>query len=420
MRIIFHECKKAFTSPILVVLILLFMAYNMFLIFSNSYFKEELKVVNELAETYGVKMTDESLHQFQQDLQKDFAKLNEITRKHTAQEFSSIDEFLNTLRYEDRDLYTEKEWAFFTQYQLKEMYFNLAKSIDSEYDRMNWKRMAKSEIEMYGLSGSAAKILQNEYDKISQRFEEMKENREHKTWFFAGKPYKVHSFLFRTVFGHLIFEALILIVLATALITNYEFENRTNLVTYSTKRGRRLMKDKLAASLLMATAITAFLFVITLGTYFSVFDYSYLWESSISSALNWEYNLPYVSWWNLSFLAFLLLSILLVYMCMILFSAITFVISIFVKNSYFTFFLFTVFFAMAYMMNGFMPQSSMLIFIAGFNLSLLVMNPHMFFMGSGGLMMFKFYEMITVGVWMMIVSVLCIFSFKKFNKQEIY
>ena len=59
MRIVFHECKKAFTSPILITLLVLFSALNIFLIVSNSYFKEELKVANELADTYGVKITDE-------------------------------------------------------------------------------------------------------------------------------------------------------------------------------------------------------------------------------------------------------------------------------------------------------------------------------------------------------------------------
>lgn len=420
MRLVFYECKKAFTSPILIVLILLFTAYNIFLIFSNSYFKEELTVANELAKEYGVQITDESLQRFKQDLQTDLAKLNEMTRHHTSQEFTTVYEFLDTLGYEDHDLYSEEEWAIFTRLQLREMYFNLAESIDNDYESIDWKEISEIEIKKYGLSGSAATTLQYEYDKFSQRFEQMKTNEEHKTWFFAGNPYRTHSFLFRTIFGHLIFESMILIVLATALITNFEFENRTHLVSYSTKRGRNLLKDKLAASLLTATAITVFLFVITLGTYFSMFDYSHLWHSSISSALNWEYNLPYVSWWNLSFLDFLLLSISLVYVCLLLFSAMTFVISVFLKNSYFTFFLFAVFFAISYMMTSFMPTSSMLILITGFNLSTLVMNPHMFFMGNRGMMIFQHYEIITISAWTIIAIALCIFSFKRFKKQEIH
>lgn len=420
MRIIFHEYKKAFKSPILIVLILLFTTYNIYLILSNSYFKDEITVANELAKTYGLNITDGSIQRFEQDFHRDIKKLNEITEKHTSQEFTSVNQFLDTFRYEDHNLFSEEDWTIFNKIQLKEMYLNLAKDIDSKYEQIDWEKIAGFEIEKYQLSGSAANTLKNEYAKLAQRFEELKENGEHKTWFFVGKPHMMHSFLFRTIIGHLIFEALILIVLATALITNYEFENRTHFVTYSSKRGRGLVKDKLAASLFTSTAIIVFLFAITLGTYFSVFDYSYLWESSISSALNWEYNLPYVSWWNLSFLAFIIWSIVLIYVCLLLFSIITFVISLLMKNSYFTFFLFATFFAVSYMISSFMPSSSILVLITGFNLSTLIMNPHMFFMGNSGLVMFEHYEMITLSIWGMIVSVLCIYSLKKFNKQEIH
>ena len=50
-----------------------------------------------------------------------------------------------------------------------------------------------------------------------------------------------------------------------------EFENKTHLVTYSAKRGRHLMKDKLVASLLTTTVITVILLAITLSYIFYCF-----------------------------------------------------------------------------------------------------------------------------------------------------
>lgn len=373
MRIIFLECKKGFTSPILIGLIFLFAAFNMFLIFNHANRAEEMKVVNQIIDTYGSQITQQSLSQLKKESSK-----------------------------------------------LEEMYVNLAESIDGLYAQIDWNKVAESEIRKYQLSGTAAQILRNEYRDFSQRFAEMMRNGEHKEWFLPGQPYMMHSFLFRTLFGYLIFESLILIVLGTALITNFEFENKTHFVTYATKRGRKIMKDKLGASMIISSAITAFLCTITLVTYFFVFDYSQLWESSISSAFNWEYKLPYVTWWNMSFLSYLIWAIVLLYGCLLLFSALTFVISVFVKNSYFTFFLFAVFFVIGFMLPGFMPTSSGLLFIAAYNLSALVMNPHIFFMGSGSITMFKNYEAMTMGVWTIITGVLCFFSLIKFNRQEIH
>lgn len=421
MKIIFYEYKKALTSPIIIFLTLLFAGYNLILIFDHAYIKEELTVANELAKTYGVKITDESLKKFEEDLQKEFVQLNEIAKKTTDKEFASVYEFLDTLPMEDYERYSEEEWAFISRLQLKEMYLHLAKNIDKNYAEMkaNWDSIVKITIDKYQLSGNAAKTLQKEFDKFEQRLDEIIETGEHKTWFFAGKPYMMHSFLFNTILKYSAIEALIIIVLATAFVTNYEFENRTHFVVYATKRGRNVIKDKLIASFVTAATIVTFLFVITLATYFLVFDYSYLWTSSISSALNWEFRMPYMAWWDLSFLSYFLLSILLIYACLFLFSTLTFVISIFLKNSYFTVILFAVFFIICYMFAGFMPNSSLIILISVFNLSTLILNPHQFFMGDSELTMFKNYEIITVTVWIIIAVTLYFLSWQSFKKQEI-
>ena len=95
--------------------------------------------------------------------------------------------------------------------------------------------MGETEISKYGLSGTAADTLRKQYVKFAERFDELQENGEHTQWFFAGKQYFMHRLLFKTVFKHIIFESIILIVLATALLTTYEFESRTHLVAYQQK-----------------------------------------------------------------------------------------------------------------------------------------------------------------------------------------
>src|SRR5690625_400820 len=415
MRIIFQECKKAFTSPILLTLLVVFSAFNIFLIVSNSYFKDELKMANELSQTYGLEITEKSLQQFEQDLQTDLAQLTEIT----GEEYETVYEFLDTFTMKDVDLYTEDEHLFFQQLQLKEIYLNRAKSIDDDYRELDIIALGEAEINKYGLSGKAARMLRDEYKKLDKRLEQLKQNGENKEWFFLGKPYMMHSFLFRTVFMTFMFEALLLIVLATAFLTTYEFENKTHLLTYATKRGRSLMKDKLGASLIISTIFITCLLLITLGTYFIVFDYANLWGSSISSALNWEYNLPYITWWDMPFGKFLLLVIGVMYICLLLFSALTFVIGVIVKNSYFTFFLLAIFFAIGLMLSSFIPTFSSLVLFTNFNLSIVVMNPHMLFTGNSGLTMFKYHEIVTITVWTGITIVFCLLVTKYFRRVDI-
>lgn len=420
MRIIAYECKKAFTSPVLLALIFVFSCFNIFLIIGHSYSREELKVVNHLAGTYGVQITDETMNQFQQEWQNDLVKLNEITAGHTNENFNSIYEFSETLRYEDFERYSEVDRTFFAELELKEMYYNLAMGIDERYNGVDWKQIGEGEITKYGLSGSLADYFRYENTKLIKRVEEIKQTDAHRAWFFAGVPYHMHSFLFRTLFAALIFEALMLTVLATTFITNYEFENRTHLVMYTTKKGRRLKKNKFFASMITTAVMTAFLFIVTLGVYFTVFDYSHLWGSFIGSALNWEYKLPYVPWWNMSFLSFILWSMALVLVCIVLFNILTFAVSVLVRNNYFTFFLMAAFFSFFLIVPLFMPSLFGLETMVQFNMSQLLMNPHQFFMGNVSIpIMVQYYELMTVLAWLIIAFAFTWLALRVFNVQDI-
>lgn len=407
MRIIIHECKKALTSPVLIGLFVLFSVYNIFLITSQSYMTDELKVANELSETYGLEITDVSLQQLDHDIGVEMEQLNAmIGKSYERVEWTDIEHF------------SDVEMELFQQLQLKEMYVDFAHTIDSEYAKIDLKMIVENEISKYGLSGNAAQVLRYEYEKLAQRFEQLKQNGEHKEWFFAGKNYRMHSFLFRSLTVHLVFEILILGVLATALITNFEFENRTQLHSYASKRGRFLMIDKLAASLVMITILTVLLMLLTFGTYFTVFDYTHLWGSSISSAFNWEYNFPYITWWEMPFLKFFVLVIGLLYICMLLFTAITFAIAVVVKNSYATFFIFAVLFTVGFLLPSFVPLSSIWRFYTSYNLAALVLNPHMFFTGSNAVI-FKHYEWMTVAIGTVIVVASCVLVMRYFKRQDI-
>lgn len=415
MRIFLHECKKALTSPILTVLLIVFSAFNIFIIVSSSDQKEELKMVNEIIDKYGREITEHSLEQFEKDLQSDLLKLNGIT----GQQFATISEFLDGLRFEEQEQYSDVEWDFFNSLQLKEMYFGMANSIDESYAEIDVEAGVQGSLKSYGISGKAAETYLRENEEFAERFKEMVNNEEHKEWFFAGKAYFMHSFLFKTVFMNIIIESLLLIVLMTAFITTYEFENRTQLLTFSSLRGRKLMKDKLIASLTVSTVISLFLFAVTLGTYFSLFDYSHVWNTSISSAFNWEYNFPNVTWWNLSVGQFLVGIVVLVFIIQLLFSGLTFAWAVIVKNSYITFFLVATLFILGWLLPIFMPKSSNLFFVSSYTLSTLTMAIWQSFMGSSGLILFKNFEWMTISCWTIITISFCAIMYKRFRKMDI-
>ena len=417
MRVIYHEYKKAMFSPIILSLLLLFISFNVFLIHNHSDYKEELKTANQLAKKYGTKMDDAAISRLKTDIQYERKQMNGITEKKIAQTYSSAVDFFKEA-YKHEKSFSKKEWKFLIQLGLKEMYLHTALGIDDSYREIDVMKIAEVKIGMYRLSEDAAKTLRNEYKKLAQRFEELKQNDEHKDIFFLGKHYYMHSLLFKTLFRHIIFEAMILIVLLTAFLTNYEYEQQSHLLVYSTKKGRNVLTAKLIASLLATITVTTLLLGTVLVDYFVVFDYSYLSKSAINSAFNWEYQFPYISWWSMSFLAFLLCSMMVVSFCMLLFSAITFVISTFIKNSYIVFFVFALLFGVCLLLPGIVPTSSNAIFIMGMTPFALILNPHMWFMGMNDLFIYKYSEAFTIGFWILLTLLLCLLCIKRFKKAE--
>lgn len=75
MYITWLEMKKALLSPVILILLLLMLALNLFLIISNSHHKEELKIVNDIVETYGLAFDDEVLATMEGDLLKSAQQL---------------------------------------------------------------------------------------------------------------------------------------------------------------------------------------------------------------------------------------------------------------------------------------------------------------------------------------------------------
>ena len=268
--------------------------------------------------------------------------------------------------------------------------------------------MGEGSIEAYGLRGQAAEIARKNYENLDNRFEEIKSTKEHKNLFFLGSTYKMHSLLFKETFLKCIYEILIIVVLMTAYLVNFEFDNKTNLLVYSTRRGRKNIKDKFAVGLISSLIISSIILGITLLSYFLTFDYSEIWNIPIATAFNWEYKYPYISLFNHTFLQRLLLSCLIVLICAV----------IFLKNSYLVIFIFFIVFGMSLIGPQIISKSSVLLIYSCYNVFQLILSPHMWFMDMGPLMM-KNYEAITLATNILVVYIGTTLTIKRFKKEDI-
>ncbi len=422
MDIKIQEFKKLICSPVIIGLTVLFILFNIFSMSASSYLKEDLKIINKVISEFGYEINDEMISEMNDKYKNSLKELNKITKEKVNKIYSSIEEFAGSKEYQSNNyeggVFTKEELEFFNKVNLLYTYSNLSVDLIKAYEDIDINEIAKNTISSHDLSGQAAEISSKNYDKLAERFEEIKENEEHKNLFFFGINYRMHSLLFKETLMKCIFEIIILVVLMTAYLINFEFDNKTNLLVYSTKRGRKNMKDKFVICVASSIGVSVIILGVTLLAYFINFDYSEVLNVPITSAFNWEYKLPYISLFDHTVLERLLLSILIVIICAVIFTTIAFIICALIKNSYLVIFIFFILFGINLLIPQAISNSSALLIYSQYNVFQLIINSHMWFMDMGPFML-RNYEVITIATNATVVSLLAFLTMKKFKREDI-
>lgn len=421
MNIKKFEFKKIISSPIFIILTLLFLGYNAMLIHDKSYIRDDLKVLNEIVSQVGYAITDDMMIDFQRYYENELNDAFELLREKGFSSFETIGEFFeNNYIYEGGDSkFTSDEIQFLERVSTIEAYYFLSSDLEMRYDSIDINKIADKDISMSSYNENINRMIKKNYDEFAVRFDELKENGEHKNLFFYGRTYKMHSFLFKELITVILYEVMILIVLATAFLLNYEFESKTASVVYATKRGRNLIKDKLVIAVGVTILTTTIMIASTLFMYFCVFDYSGLWNTSVSNYFAQEYNMPYMSWWNMSVLKYLIAVILVVYILEIIFCGIAFMLSTLIKNTYLVFGSFAIMVGGGILLPILIPVNLDIIIATVYTPFTLLLNPSWWFMLKSGLNTNKYYEIVTLVVWFIGVTFIGLLCIKKFKRESI-
>ncbi|WP_110111861.1 hypothetical protein [Bacillus sp. CGMCC 1.16541] len=417
------ELKKIARSPIVWVLLLLFTAFNSYQIYLHAPMKDSMHLLNAIIDEHGVVMDEQGRANLKADYLEELQAWNELSKEKHGQTYESMEAFFKPENYYsimEKKVYTENELVQASELAVKESYVFEAEDIVQRYNDLNLEELATMYIRLYGLSGEAAEFVKKQYHSFQPRLDELKQNDEHLSLFFNGKAYETHNLLFQTLFLSVMIEAVLLIALVTAFIVNYEFDQRTSLVTYSTKRGRKVVKDKLRAAIIASMTMVAFLLSSTLITYFLVFDYSRLWHVPISSGfLTESNNMALMSWWKLSFLQYVVLSCLFVFVCQFLVTFMTFVLSMWIRNSYVVFFLFLIVVGLFILLPGELPRDSQWIIYAHYTPFTLMLGAKKWWMESGAFTTFRYYELVTVSLWLVLLVTTSLVCIKRFYQQNL-
>lgn len=409
MRITWYEIKKAITSPIVIILLMLFIAFNAFQVISQSHVKEELKVVNDITNTYGNAITEDDLEQMQEVMLEDVKQLG------AEQDFQT---YLEEMTYEKYEEASAEEQKAIDQLSLKSMYYGLGTDVEARYTAINMDDLRGDLFAASTMNGRLAEFMDRQFTGWENRYDEIVETGEYKEWFFAGE-YRMHSELFRSLVKNIAVQSLLLIAMATALIASYEAEQRTQSIMYTTKKGRKLIWHKFLASLIAAVLLFLVLAGVSLGMFFAVYDFSNVWNTPVSSGLNWEYKLPYITWWPFTVGQFLILAVITELFVILIVSILTFTLSVYIKNSYFTWILCMALLVALFILPSVLTAFPWLQFFTSLNITWLLLNPHMYFTGGTDVMMIQYFELWSILLGLMITLLFNSLAIRRFFKKDV-
>ena len=141
-RIIWEEGKKLFLSPIIWVLIIVFIAFNGIIISSNGYLREEIRAISTIGEKFGYEVNEKLIRNLEIEERKNLIKINEISRKFFNKgNYNSTMEFLQSEN--GQDLFNNKEklgkenYRFLIYATVIENYRELIGTTEEDYNKVN-------------------------------------------------------------------------------------------------------------------------------------------------------------------------------------------------------------------------------------------------------------------------------------------
>ncbi|MBQ3514050.1 MAG: hypothetical protein IJA32_09690 [Lachnospiraceae bacterium] len=199
----------------------------------------------------------------------------------------------------------------------------------------------KQKLSQGNLSETYAKFLVNNYEKLNQRVEEIKDSGEGNYGFYPGAVYYTHHILYGKVCKYLLVEMVILMVLAVLYLMDYERIHKTRDVVIATKIGKGVMQKKALAGLGSGFLFGGFLMAGTFFFFFQCVSFEGLWKVPVASSIMAEPRMqmiyPFITFWKLTEGEYFLCSIIVLLLVVLLAGGITIALQLLLQNSYFTF-----------------------------------------------------------------------------------
>ena len=308
MRIAKKEFFKLIKSPFIWFVFLAFFLLNTVIIYSyvgEKSIRQEMRKMYETILEYGVNLQD-------------------VSPKEQVQTKTA------TTNTEDKTDYME-------------FYQSYLETYGTMYDNLDMMDLLKQKERMYDYhpTGAYEKFINENYEKLQKRVEEIKQSGEDDYGFYPGMVYNIHGFLYGKIGKKLLLEMTVLVILSILFLMDYERIHKTRNLVLVTHTGKQVMRTKALMGLLGGLLYSLLLMAGTYGYFFFHVSFIGLWKVPVASNLITEargqLTYPFITFWRLSEANYLLLTLLVFMGILLLAAGLSIAIQMLLQNSYLTF-----------------------------------------------------------------------------------
>lgn len=297
---------------------------------------------------------------------------------------------------------------------------NVVDSLD-EYDT---SYIAEAYIKTLKLDGRLADIMRSKYIKLQQSVDTLAKDDSSLTLYFAGSTYAQHRLLFDNVMRWISMEGILFASLVVLFSLGYEELNKTEALTSSSKTGRYLVRHKLLASICMGLGGYILCSAVSLLVYFTQYDYSAIWQSSVSSTFNYINDVvagarPFLTWGNFSIIEYLMAIILTSAGLILCFILLSFIIGLIVRHTYVGFMILIIMSAAFLILPMNIHNINLLFFILVLSPTSLWYKQFLWFTDGGMDILWPHFEITGIGAYFILFLILAIVAEKAFRKRDL-
>lgn len=291
------------------------------------------------------------------------------------------------------------------------------------YESLDMTEVLKRKQQLYHYypEGSYKNFIEERYERLNERVDEIIETREADGKVYPGSIFRLHNKLYVKILRPVFIELGFLILFAILFIMDYERMNNCSDLVYSSGKGRKIQLIKWGSGIVVGLGFGIMILAITLFIWFSMIEFKGFWYISISSALMTEprgtFIYPFITFNKMTIQQYLIATILTGILLVIIVGMITGVVQILLKNSYMSFIAVLIFLLIGLSLSGH-STVSWLDVVLSWNPSDLWYRVGNWFMEGSLVSNFKGAEIISISVQMVSWGIIGKLSYQKFLKTD--